>query len=200
MDRVELPHLAVSSPAEIAVTSVSQIPAPCKLEATGGIEACRKLTGDCLVMNKAVCLRRTDGLFVKVHGVECAVFNPGNLRADECGAILEIFGAVLRPGLELTMVGSQGLQVLDAFRGACRITERSPCQRGIQMVFRQIEERRRVEQRFGIRCRCDRGRVITREEARLRLADPVPDLGQRQSSVTCQMVFEEAFIERLFVK
>src|ERR1700757_4755830 len=41
MDCVEVPHLAVRSPAEIAVASVSQIRARCKLETTGGIKACR---------------------------------------------------------------------------------------------------------------------------------------------------------------
>src|SRR5580698_8589661 len=53
---VKLPYLAVSSPAEIAVTSVSQVGIGRNLEATSGIKMPGKLAGERLVLDKAVCL------------------------------------------------------------------------------------------------------------------------------------------------
>ena len=44
------------------------------------VKARSQFVGERLVVNKAICLRRTDGLFVKAHGIERAAFNPGNFR------------------------------------------------------------------------------------------------------------------------
>src|SRR5689334_16874050 len=75
--RIQLLYLGVGSPTQIAVPGVSPIQASNLIEPTCRVEARRKLTGERLVMNKAVCMRRTDGLFVKVHDIERAAFDSG---------------------------------------------------------------------------------------------------------------------------
>ena len=107
--RIELAHLAVRAPAQVAVPGVSQIEVRDLLEAARGVKARRQLVGERLVVDKAVCLRRTDGLFVKVHGIERAAINPGNLRTNQRGAVLEVFRASRRPDLELSVVRGQCL-------------------------------------------------------------------------------------------
>ena len=71
------------------------------LEAARRVEARGELVGERLVVDKAVCAGRADGLFVEALGIELAAFDPGDLRADQRGAVLEILRAILRPDLEL---------------------------------------------------------------------------------------------------
>src|SRR5712675_1898969 len=77
MKLFELPHLAIGSPAQIAVAGVLQIHTGDLLEPTRRIKARSQLVGERLVVDKAVCACRADGLFVKVHGIERAAFDPG---------------------------------------------------------------------------------------------------------------------------
>jgi hypothetical protein len=37
-------------------------------------------------------------------GIELAAFDPGDLRPDQCGAVLEILRAIRRPDFELSVV------------------------------------------------------------------------------------------------
>src|SRR6202043_4111717 len=104
---IKLPHLAIGSPAEIAVAGILQIHAGNLLEATRRIEAGSEFIGERLVVNKAVCAGRADGLFVEAFGVEVPAFDPRDLGADERGAVLEILGTVLRPDFELSVMRSQ---------------------------------------------------------------------------------------------
>ena len=55
-------------------------------------------------------LRRTDGLFVKGHGLPLATLDPRDLRTDQCGAILEILRAVRRPPLDPPVMGDAGFR------------------------------------------------------------------------------------------
>ena len=59
-------------------------------------------------MNKAVCLRRADGPFVEIHSVQRPTLDARDLRADQCGAVLEILRAILSPEREPLMVFAQG--------------------------------------------------------------------------------------------
>src|SRR5215472_8171053 len=86
-------------------------------------------------MNKAVCLRRTDGLFVEVHGVESAAINPGNLRTNQRSAVSEILRAVFRPDLELPVMCSDIVQVLWPLAGRGELAPGDPGQRAVKVIF-----------------------------------------------------------------
>ena len=89
------------------------------LEATRRVETRGELIGERLVVNKAVCLCRADGLFVKVHGIERAAIDPCNLRANQRSPVLEVLRAVLRPYFELSVVGDKSLEMLLPLLGRC---------------------------------------------------------------------------------
>src|ERR1700722_5177341 len=118
---IELPDLAIGSPAQIAVAGILQIHPGNLPEATRGIEAGSKFVGDRLLMNKAVAMGRADGLFVKAHRIDVSTLEAGKLGADQRGTVLEIVRAICRPDLELLVMRSDSLQVplsqLDGCRG-----------------------------------------------------------------------------------
>src|ERR1700730_3545971 len=147
MKLFELPHLAISSPTQIAVAGVLQIHTGDLLEATRRIEARSQLVGERLIVHKAVCAGRVDGLFVEALGIELAAVEAGNLRADQRGTVCKILRAVLGPFLKLAVMRGQCLQMPGPLRIAGCAAERGPRQRGIEMVFRPLEvEWRRPEQ------------------------------------------------------
>ena len=119
MKPIELPHLAIGSPAQIAVAGVLQIHVGNLLEAARRIEAGSEFIGERLVVNKAVGARRADGLFVEALGVELAAFDAGNLGADQRGAVLEILRAIRRPELELLVMAATASHMLLPLAG-CR--------------------------------------------------------------------------------
>lgn len=53
----------------------------------------------------------TDRLLVKVHGLKVAALYACDLRAEECGPVLEVLRAVLRPHLKPFVVGCEGLKM-----------------------------------------------------------------------------------------
>ena len=79
------------------------------LKAARRIEAGSEFTGERLVVNKAVCAGRADGLFVEPFGIELPAFDPRNLGADQPGAVLEIVRAIRRPELELLVMRSDSV-------------------------------------------------------------------------------------------
>jgi hypothetical protein len=92
MQANELSGLAVGSPAQIAVQRVSQVEKREPAEAARCVEARGDFVGERLVMDEAAPAGRPDGLLVKVHGIERATFDAGDLRPDAVG---KIFGAVV---------------------------------------------------------------------------------------------------------
>ena len=90
------------------------------LETARRVEARGELVGERLVVDKAVCARRADGLFVKALGVELAAFDACDLGADQRGAVLEILRAILRPDFELPVVSGQSLEMLLSLVGEMR--------------------------------------------------------------------------------
>ncbi|MNG27226.1 hypothetical protein D3C76_964400 [compost metagenome] len=78
---------------------------------------CSALISKRLDVHKAVGARRADGQLVKVHCIKVATFDPGNFRAHQRSAVLEILGAMLRPDLLLAVMRRQGCQVLLPFVG-----------------------------------------------------------------------------------
>jgi hypothetical protein len=83
-----------------------------------------------LIVDEAVCLCRTDGLFVEELGIELAALQTGDFRPDQRGAVLKILRAILRPYFKLPVLSRQSLEVLlfpIGRRGipGCRVRKRS---------------------------------------------------------------------------
>ena len=97
IELVELPYFAVSPPTEIAIPGFLQICARDLVEASCCVESRGNLIGNRLIVNKSVCVRRADGLFIKAFGVEHAAFYSCDFGAHECGTVFKILRAMLRP-------------------------------------------------------------------------------------------------------
>ncbi len=134
---LELPHLAVGAPTQIAVAGVPQIQMRDLLEAARRVEARGELVGERLIVDEAVGARRADGLFVKPLGVELAAFQAGDLGADQRGAVLEVLRAILRPDLKLPVVRSNSVQVLLPLAGRCGVAAGGLGQRAVKVIFRR---------------------------------------------------------------
>src|SRR5262249_20585391 len=100
VEGIELLYLPVGAPPGGAIPGAAQIGMRARLEPMNGVEARGEFVGERLVVDKAVGAGGTDGLFVEAHRVEHTAFNPGDLRADQRGAVLEILGTMLCPDLE----------------------------------------------------------------------------------------------------
>src|SRR5712664_1818806 len=140
MKLFELPHLAIGSPTQIAVAGVLKIHTGDLLEATRRIEAGSKFIGERLVVNKAVCAGRPDGLFVEALGIELPALDPRDLGADQCGAVLEILRAICRPDLELSVVCDQSLDMLPSLAGRCGLAGCRPGECTVEVVLCRIEQ------------------------------------------------------------
>src|ERR1700731_3323014 len=137
---IELPHLTIGSPTEVAVPGILQICMRDLLETTCRIEVRGAFVGDRLIVDKAVFVRRPDGLFVKVLGLELAALDACYLRAYQRGAVFEILRAILRPYFELSVVCGQSLDMLLSLVGRCRIVGRGPGKCAVKFVFRRFKK------------------------------------------------------------
>src|SRR5689334_15750572 len=132
---VELPDLSVGAPEQVGVTCLPQIEMPDLLEAACAIETRSKLARECLMVDEAVGACRADGLFVKVHGFECAALDTCDLRAHQRGAVLEILRAIRRPGFELSVVRGQGLDMLPSLTSRCGPAGRRPRECTVKVIL-----------------------------------------------------------------
>ena len=101
---VQLRYFAISPPALIAVPGFEQIRVRELLETTCCVESRGKLVSDRLIMDKTVAVRRADGLFVELLGLENVAFDSRNFGPYQCGAILKVLRAVLCPLRKLFVV------------------------------------------------------------------------------------------------
>src|SRR5262245_61824885 len=90
MQAIELPHLSVGAPSQIALSCLSQVEMRDLLEAARRVKAGSHLVGERFVVNEDVCACRHDGALVQVHGVERASLDTGNLSPDQRCTILEV--------------------------------------------------------------------------------------------------------------
>ena len=104
---IEFPHLAISSPTDVAVPSIPKIERGNLVEPTRQVERRRALIGCRLVVKERVGAGRSDGLLIETLGIEFTALQACDLRADKSGAAQKIFRAVLGPRLELTVVDDQ---------------------------------------------------------------------------------------------
>src|SRR5260370_7704878 len=73
------------------------------LEPMRSVEARGEFVGESLVVNKAVCACRADGLLVKMLGVKYAALDTGDLCADKRSAAFEILRPLYCPALDLPL-------------------------------------------------------------------------------------------------
>ncbi len=67
------------------------------IEATGRVEARSKFVGERLIVNKAVCASRADGLFVEALGVQFPRFLTREFGANQCRPICERCRTIVCP-------------------------------------------------------------------------------------------------------
>src|SRR5262249_21670724 len=148
---VKLPYFAGSPPTEIAIPGFDQIRIREFLEAAGCVESRGELVRDRFIVDKAVAVRRADGLFVQLLGVEHAPFYPGDLRAYQCGAVFKSLRAKLHPYLLLLLVRSQSLDMLPFRVARSRINGRRSRESTVKVILGHFELRGRCrEQSFCI--------------------------------------------------
>ena len=110
------------------------------LETACRVEAPGELVSEGFIVDKAVCVRRADGLLVEAHGIEVAALNSRDLGADQCGAVLEILRAVLHPYFQLSMVSGQSLKMLSLLVGKCGIAGRCMRKCTIEVILRRFKD------------------------------------------------------------
>src|SRR6185312_10271619 len=92
---IELPHLAIRPPTDIAVSRVAQIGIRDFLKPASCVVACSHFIGERLVVDEAACASRADSLIVEAHCVNVTAFDASNFGPDERLTITEIVGAIL---------------------------------------------------------------------------------------------------------
>ena len=152
MELIELPHLAVGAPTQIAGPGLAQISVCDRLETARGVEASRQLVGERLIVDKAVRACRHDGALVEVHGLERTPLDTGNLSANQRRTILEVLRTILREGAKLLLVLSNCFSVLGVRVGAQGLASCGAAQAGIEMAFRLLQGKERQRRRGCIPC------------------------------------------------
>src|SRR5262249_32307779 len=137
---VQLTDLAVRSPKEVAIPGFEHIRVCELLETTCCVESRGELVGDRLIIDKAVVVRRADGLFVELLGLEHVAFDPGNLRAYQRGTVFKVLRAMLRPYLLLLLVSSERREMPLSRVVRCRVNGRSSRECTVKMILGIFQE------------------------------------------------------------
>ena len=91
------------------------------------------------MVDKAAGAGGLNGPFVEAHGIEIAAFEAGDLRPDQCGAVLEILRAVRRPDCEPSVVRDQRLDMLPSLVGGGGVAACGMGQRAVQVKSRHLQ-------------------------------------------------------------
>ncbi len=132
---VELPHLAVGSPTQIAVASVLQIHAGNLLETTRRVEAGGHLMGQALVLHKSILACRPDRLLVQPHGIKIPVFDASELGRYQRVLVAESRWIIFGPLAQLVQVRRQEFAPPVLIVSSSVLVERCHRQRGIVKVI-----------------------------------------------------------------
>src|SRR5262245_28496220 len=143
MELIELPYLSVGSPSKIALPCVSQIKMRDLLEAPRRVKTRGQLVGERHVVDKPVVSRRADGSFIQMLSIEHAALDPGDLGADQRGAVLEVFRAIGLPHAELLMMAGQCIDMLLPLLARNGVAKCGAGERGVELIFRAFPVRRR---------------------------------------------------------
>src|ERR1700733_15369357 len=76
---IELPHLAVGAPAEIAIFRVPYIGVGNALDAARRVESRGHFVSHAFVLHETMLARRANGLLVKAHGIGVSPFETSDL-------------------------------------------------------------------------------------------------------------------------
>src|SRR6266853_1752848 len=136
---VHLTNLAIGTPTNVAGPRILQIRITNGLKPSICVKSGSQLVRQALILDEAVFVRRPDGLFVKVLGLELAALDACYLRAYERGAVFEILRAILRPYFKLSVVCGQSLDMVLSLVGRCRIAGRGPGKCAVKFVFRRFK-------------------------------------------------------------
>src|ERR1700751_5837820 len=109
-----------------------------RFKTTRRVKSRGQFVGERLIMGKAVSMGRADGLFVEALGIEFASFDPGDLGADERGAIFKILRAIFCPYFQLSVVRGQSLEMLLSSAGCGGIARCGPGERAVEVIFRSF--------------------------------------------------------------
>src|ERR1700733_4886422 len=163
-----LPHLAGGSPTFVALPRAAEINLSDRFEIARRIESRGEFVCQRLVLGEAVLARGANGSLVKTHGLLFSSFEPGNLRGDQCGSILEVRGTILGPCGDLSLMRKERLKMPGAGAGKDGVTTCGSCERGVEMVLRKLKETGRCpEEVLRFFCRRDGRFGVARQKARL---------------------------------
>src|SRR5262245_60845870 len=195
MELIELPHLAIGSPSEIAPPRVSQVEMCDFVQATRRVKAGSQLVGERLVVDEAVSARRRDGALVQIHGIERTSLDTGDLSADESCTILEVLRTIRCKSPKFSRVRAKCFSMLGVRVGTHGLAPCGAAQAGIEMAFRLLQWEERQRRRSRVPClhlfRClERRSVVSGEKARLQLSDPVETF-----QVGARGLLRDAFLE-----
>jgi hypothetical protein len=110
------------------------------LETTSQVETRGEFVRECFILDKTVYVRRPDSLFVEILCIERATFDPCYFSPDQCGAVFKILRTVLRPYLELPVVGRESLEMLFFLLSIRRTPAGCARKRTIEMIFRRFKK------------------------------------------------------------
>src|SRR6516162_11162161 len=110
------------------------------LEPSGRVETRGEFDGDRLMVDETIRPRRTNSLFVKTLSLELAAFNACDLGADQRCAVLEVLRTILRPDLELSVVGRQSLEMLLVLVRKYGIAAGRTGKRTIEVILRRFKK------------------------------------------------------------
>ena len=120
-----------------------------------------------------------------------AAFDARDLGADQGGAILEVLRAVLGPLLSCRWWAVERLRVPGRSVGGAPHRRAPPVPARHRRWYSAARRwPASIQGAAALRGRREGGRVVTREEARLQLADPVPAGGDRQARISRQCCLE----------
>src|SRR5450755_4066752 len=121
MELLELMHLALGTPMQVAVPSVPNIGLGNRLAPKRIVEPCSKFVCNALVLNETLCARLPNGLLVEAHGIQLSAFNARDLRIDQRRSAPEVLRANRGPLSELFVVRPQ------PFKQIAPLLGRNPC-------------------------------------------------------------------------
>src|SRR5258707_2692090 len=143
IDSVELPHLSYGPRPETAVAGDREIQVRDLLEPARRVKARSQFVSKRLVVNKTICAGRADRLLVETLSIELAAFDPRDLSAHECSAVLEILRAVFSPDGNLFAMIRKRRQMPGSLLGWSFVAPRRLGKGTIELVFRLLNLRRR---------------------------------------------------------
>ena len=146
-------------------------------------------------------LSRANGsLFVEAFRLVLVTVDARDFGRHQRGAVGEVVGAVLGPGLELLLILAQLVAQRAPLVGRRQIVLRSPRQRPIEVMLGHLGKgHRRPRVALRVRRGVERGRVVLRMIACLQLADPIGVLGDREVRIALEALFEPTLVEVIVV-